>query len=262
MTRRVPDRCDVAPGPTRQLLTVVIPAFNEEARIGASLARIRAFMEGAGRFYELLVVDDCSGDGTRSLVDQARSGWPELKLLQLPTHQGKGSAVRAGMLAGRGVLRLFTDADLSTPIEEMSKLEAAVSAGAGIAIGSRACPESSVRLHQPRHRELMGRAYNWAVQTLVLPGLQDTQCGFKLFSASAAAACFAELECQRFGFDVEVLLRAQLAGIQVAEVGVAWCNAPGTQVRATRDSIQMLQDLWRLRRRHRCSTTVASRQCR
>lgn len=232
-------------------LSVVIPAFNEETRLPATLERVRAHLDRDGGNYEVLVVDDGSADGTAALVLERAQGWPQLRLLQLDVNQGKGAAVRRGMLEAAATRRLFTDADLSTPIEELSKLAVELDRGAGIAIGSRAVPGAQVELHQPRHRELMGKAYNRLLQMAALPGLHDTQCGFKLFSADAALSCFAELECQGFGFDAEVLLRARLGGIRIAEVGVVWRNSEGTTVSSLRDGGGMLLELGRLRSRRR-----------
>lgn len=232
-------------------LSVVIPAYNEEMRLPASLRAIRRFFEGTARPYEVVVVDDGSQDRTGALAEEAATDWPQLRLVALPHNQGKGAAVQAGMLAATGRRRLFSDADLSTPIEELSKLEQALDSGAAIAIGSRAVAESRVELHQPRHRELMGKTYNLLLRLMVLPGLRDTQCGFKLFSAEAAEVCFQELGCLGFGFDAEVLLRARMRGFQIAEVGVVWRNAAGTSVSSVADGGQMLVDLWQLRRRRR-----------
>jgi dolichyl-phosphate beta-glucosyltransferase len=234
-------------------LSVIIPAYNEQARLPASLQTIQRFFEGSAGSYEVVVVDDGSQDRTRQLVEEAAIDWPQLRLISLPLNQGKGAAVQAGMLAASGRRRLFSDADLSTPIEELAKLEHALDAGATIAIGSRAVAGSRVELHQPPHRELMGKAYNLFLRVMVLPGLRDTQCGFKLFSAEAAELCFKELGCLRFGFDAEVLLRARMLDMEVAEVGVVWRNAAGTSVSSLADGGQMLLDLWRLRKRLRAS---------
>ena len=228
-------------------LTVVIPAYNEEERLPGSLDQLRHYLDGRSGGYELLVVDDGSADRTAQLVRETAASWPQLRLLQLPCNRGKGAAVREGMLRAAGRRRLFTDADLSTPISELGKLEAELERGAGIAIGSRAVPGSLVEVHQPVHRELMGKTYNRLLQLAALPGLHDTQCGFKLFTADAALTCFAELDCPGFGFDAEVLLRARLRGIRVAEVGVRWRNSKGTRVSSLGDGGRMLLELRRLR---------------
>ncbi|MGB9484318.1 MAG: dolichyl-phosphate beta-glucosyltransferase [Candidatus Dormiibacterota bacterium] len=230
-------------------LSLVLPAYNEVVRLPPSLEAIRKYLDLAGRPYEVLVVDDGSSDGTRRMVEQVMADWPQLQLIVFDRNEGKGAAVRAGMLQAVGQLRLFSDADLSTPISEMGKLETAIAKGAGVAIGSRALPESQVELHQPLYRELMGKTYNQALRRLVLPGLRDTQCGFKMFTAAAAQSCFAPLRTPGFGFDAEVLLRARLQAIPIAEVPVIWRNAVGTRVSSFRDGGLMLADLLRLRRR-------------
>ncbi|MGH7611510.1 MAG: dolichyl-phosphate beta-glucosyltransferase [Candidatus Dormibacteria bacterium] len=229
-------------------LSLVVPAFNEARRLPPSLERIRQHLDETWPRHEVLVVDDFSQDRTVAVVEAAARGWPELRLLRLPRHLGKGGAVKAGMLEARGRLRLFSDADLSTPVEEMAKLVAAIEGGAAVAIGSRALPESRVELHQPRHRELMGKAYNQVLRRLVLPGIHDSQCGFKLFTAEAAQVCFEPLRCLDFGFDAEVLRRARDHGLSIAEVPVVWRNALGTTVSSLGDGGQMLVDLVRLRR--------------
>jgi len=242
-TLRVP-----AAGP-EPALSVVVPAFNERARLPATLERLRAHLDAAGEPYECLVVDDGSGDGTAEVALAAGEAWPELGCLRLEANRGKGAAVQAGMLAARAPLRLFSDADLSTPIDEIARLRAALAAGADIAIASRGLPASRVEVRQAWTREAMGKTYNRIVQLLVLPGIHDSQCGFKLFSGAAARTCFGPLVTLRFGFDAEVLLRARQAGLRVAEVPVRWENAAGTRVNSVRDSSQMLTDLVRLRRR-------------
>ncbi len=229
-------------------LSVVVPAFNEELRLPPSLDRIHDFLAARDWRYEVVVADDGSRDRTAELVRQRARTWPQLRLVALPENRGKGAAVQAGMLAATGRRRLFTDADLSTPIEEMDRLAARIDGGAEIAIGSRAVDGSRVELHQPAYRELMGKSYNRLLRLLVLPGLHDTQCGFKLFTARAARLCFSELECPGFGFDAEVLLRACRSGLSVVEVGVVWRNASGTSVNSMSDSLKMLAELWRLRR--------------
>ena len=230
-------------------LSLVVPAFNEQSRLPPSLALIRGELDQGERSYQVIVVDDGSRDRTSELVEQAKVTWPQLQLITFDRNLGKGAAVRAGMLAASGRLRLFSDADLSTPLSEMRKLEAAIRAGAGIAIGSRALPGSQVELHQPRYRELMGKAYNQLLRRLVLPGVRDSQCGFKMFTAAAAVSCFTPLEIPGFGFDAEVLLRARWSGIAIAEIPVVWRNSIGTRVSSLRDGGQMLADVVRLRRR-------------
>ncbi|HET9050145.1 MAG TPA: dolichyl-phosphate beta-glucosyltransferase [Candidatus Dormibacteraeota bacterium] len=231
------------------MLSVVVPAFNEAARLPPTLARLREWLDAGGEAYEVIVVDDGSRDETADATDAVRAGWPELELLRLPVNTGKGAAVRAGMLRARGDLRLFSDADLSAPIEDLPRLRERIGGRCHVAIGSRAVDRSLVEVHQPFHRELMGRANNLLIRALVLPGIRDTQCGFKLFTADAAIACFAPLRTLRFGFDVEVLVRARRCGWTVAEVPVRWRHVEASRVHPLRDSTRMIWDLARIRLR-------------
>lgn len=210
------------------LLSVVIPAYNEEQRLPRSLARVREFLAGCSASYEILVVDDGSRDGTLAAA-RAAAG-PELRVLTGDSNRGKGHAVRRGMLAAQGERRLMTDADLSTPIEDLPRLEAALRAGADVAIGSRAVQGSRVEVRQGAFRESAGRAFNLLVRLLLLPGIQDTQCGFKLWSARAAAQAFTPLRLDGFSFDVEALYVARRRGLSIAEVPVVWRNDAATRV--------------------------------
>jgi dolichyl-phosphate beta-glucosyltransferase len=229
------------------LISVVIPAYNERDRIPATLDRVREYLDDAGEEYEVIVADDGSSDDTAAYVRSARDGWPQLSLVALERNQGKGAAVRAGMLRARGEQRLFSDADLSTPIEELPRLRARLGGACQVAIASRAVAGSTIDVHQPGRREMMGRTYNRLVQLIVLPGLHDTQCGFKVFTAEAAAACFQPLRTRGFGFDAEVLLRARRKGWEIAEVPVRWSHREDSRVSALRDSGMVMLDLLRLR---------------
>jgi len=168
-------------------------------------------------------------------------------------NRGKGASVKEGVLAASGEVILFSDDDLSTPIEEFDKLLAALRAGADVAIGSRALPGSDVRVRQRRPRELMGKAFNLLVRLLVLKGYRDTQCGFKAFRREAATDLFSRLQTTGFGFDVEVLVLCRELGCRVAEVPVVWSDSPPSRVRFIRGSLAMLRDLLRIRRRARRS---------
>ena len=167
--------------------------------------------------------------------------------MALERNQGKGAAVQAGMLRARGEHRLFSDADLSTPIEELPRLREQLGGTCQVAIASRAVPGATIDVHQPGRREMMGRNYNRLVQLLVLPGLHDTQCGFKVFTAKAATACFGPLRTKGFGFDAEALVRARRQGWEIAEVPVHWSHRDDSRVSALRDSGVVLLDLVRLR---------------
>lgn len=212
---------------SRPSLSVVIPAYNEEARLPATLARVRAYLDARGAPYQVLVVNDGSSDRTAEL---ARAQGGPVELLHHAQNRGKGHAVRAGMLAAAGERRLMTDADLSTPIEELPKLEAELARGFDIAIGSRAVAGARIEVRQPFYREAMGRLFNRLVQGLLLPGLCDTQCGFKLFTAAAAGAAFGPARLDGFSFDVEALYLARRQGLRVAEVPVVWRNDAATRV--------------------------------
>ncbi|MCL4223312.1 MAG: glycosyltransferase family 2 protein [Myxococcales bacterium] len=232
----------------RPSLSLVIPAYNEAARIGPTLARVTAFLDARAERYEVIVVDDGSRDATRDVVTAIARERPRVRLLPLPANAGKGAAVRAGVLASRGRDVLFSDADLSTPIEELERLEAALRAGADVAIGSRAVP-GDVHREQPLLRRLQGRGFHLVVRALgfrAVAAIRDTQCGFKLFRGPVARALFGELTLAGFAFDVELLELAH-DRFRIAEVPVAWTHADGSKVRPGVDALRMLRDLTRIR---------------
>ncbi len=232
-------------------LSVVIPAYDEERRIGPTLERIVAYLGTRPWTSEILVVVDGSRDRTVEVIGEVRTGRTVLHVLDDPKNRGKGHCVRRGMLAARGDLRLFSDADLSTPIEEVERLMAAIAAGHDVAIGSRRLPGSRVDVPQPWWRQAMGRGFNWCVRRLAVPGIADTQCGFKLFSAGAAERIFLRQRIEQFGFDVEVLWIARRLGLRVAEVPVTWVDDPDSKVRPVADAWRMLVDLLRIRQADR-----------
>jgi dolichyl-phosphate beta-glucosyltransferase len=206
-------------------LSVVIPAFNEAGRLPRSLDRVRAFLQAWGGSHEVLVADDGSTDET---AEKARAAGATV--LREDRNRGKGHAVRRGMLAARGRRRLMTDADLSTPIEELPRFLEKMDEGYDVVIGSRALASSRIEVHQPWYRENMGRVYNLFVRALALPGLRDTQCGFKLWSAGAARDAFGAARLDGFSFDVEVLYLARKHGYRIAEIPVTWRNDAATRV--------------------------------
>jgi len=212
---------------TAPSLSVVVPAYNEAGRLPATLARVRAYLQGLGREHEIVVVDDGSTDTTAQV---ARAAGDDVRVLRHAPNRGKGYAVRRGMLAATGARRLMTDADLSTPIEELTKLEAEIERGFDVAIASRAVAGARVEVHQPVYREAMGRLFNVLVQGLLLRGLADTQCGFKLFTARAAEASFTPCHLDGFSFDVEALYVARRRGLRIAEVPVVWRNDTASRV--------------------------------
>jgi dolichyl-phosphate beta-glucosyltransferase len=212
---------------SRPALSVVIPAYNEALRLPVTLRKLRAHLAARGVAHEIVVVDDGSTDGTSEV---ARAADAAVRVLRHVPNRGKGCAVRRGMLAAAGERRLMTDADLSTPVEELAKLEAALDAGFDVAIGSRAVAGACIEVHQPAYREAMGRAFNRLVRALLLPGLADTQCGFKLFTAGAAEASFGACRLDGFSFDVEALYVARRRGLRIAEVPVVWRNDAASRV--------------------------------
>lgn len=228
------------------MLSLVVPAYNEADRLPPSLVRMREHLDASGEEYELIVVDDGSSDGTAAAVERATEGWPQLRLLRLERNQGKGAATRAGMLAAGGEHRAFSDADLSTPLEELPRLRAHLDGDCQVAIASRA-GDAQIEVHQDVRRELMGKTYNVLLRILVLPGIRDSQCGFKVFTATAAEACFGPLQTPRFGFDAEVLVRARRHGWRIAEVPVRWRHVEASRVHPLRDASRMLLDLVLLR---------------
>jgi len=213
-------------------LTIVIPAYNEEQRLPATLARIREWIETRPMdFVEILVVDDGSRDGTAEVVRRAAAGDPRIVLLQNPGNRGKGYAVRHGMQKAGGEWVLFTDADLSAPIEDLARLEEAVEReSADGAIGSRALDRRLVLKHQSALRELSGRIFNLCMRCITGLPYRDTQCGFKLFRREVAQCVAARQQADGFGFDVEILYIARKHGYRILEVPVRWANVEGTKV--------------------------------
>jgi glycosyltransferase involved in cell wall biosynthesis len=209
-------------------LSIVIPAYNEQARLPATLETVAAYMAAADfAFSEIIVVDDGSRDGTAALVERN----PAIRLLRNPGNRGKGYTVRHGMLAAKGEWILYTDADLSAPIGELEKLcAAAARENADVAIGSRALDRSLVGVHQSAFRELSGRAFNVFMRLVTGLPFLDTQCGFKLFRASAAREIFSRQKLDGFSFDVEDLVIAKSLGYRAIEVPVIWNNVEGTKV--------------------------------
>lgn len=230
------------------LLSVVVPAYNEEERLGATLKRMLAYFDTQPYKVEILVVDDGSSDGTAKVVETIAACRPQVKLLTYAPNHGKGHAVRYGMLRAQGTRILFSDADLATPIEEVDKLLAKLDAGHDIAIGSRDVAGSELVKRQSVVREMGGRFFNKLVQLLAVPGIRDTQCGFKLFTQDAARAIFTRCQVDHFAFDVEVLFLAiRFFDFRVAEVPVRWAHQEGSKVRFVRDATRMVRTLFRIR---------------
>lgn len=229
--------------------SVVIPAYNEAARLPTYLKEVQAYFEGRDESYEAIVVDDGSRDGTADRVREVAAGRPGVTVHALDRNRGKGYAVRAGMARAIGELRLMADADGATPIAEVARLEAAVAAGADLAVGSRVLEDPAVIRDVRVHRQLSGHVFNFLLRRLGVAPVLDTQCGFKLFRGAVAAALFPQVTTDGFGFDVELLMLARRGGFRVAEVAVNWADQPGSKVRVLREGPRMLFEVLAVRRR-------------
>ena len=231
-------------------VSVVIPAYNEEERLPMTLKRVYDYLSKRPSSFELIVVDDGSTDRTAVVAERffrsRKSG--TCTVLKNSRNLGKGFSVKAGVLQAKGKYILFSDADLSTPIDELDKLLQPLREGCcDIAIASRSRKESDIRVRQPWYRTLMGKIFNVFVQVLAVRGIKDTQCGFKCFTRAAAMRIFPQQQLTRFGFDVEILYIARKAEYAILEVPVTWINSPQSRVHVITDSARMFSDLWRIR---------------
>lgn len=231
------------------LLSIVIPAYNEALRIGGTLERIREYLERGQRTAEIVVVDDGSDDVTSHVVRGLTFDSIRVHLITGATNRGKGYSVRQGMLEATGALRLMCDADLSTPIRELDKLLGWVDEGYDVVIGSRDMPDSRLDPPQPIQRRIMARTFRALRRKLLLPDVRDTQCGFKLFRATAAEAIFSRCTIDGWLFDCEALALAEHLGYRIREVGVLWRNDPDTRVRPLQEIYGSIRTLQELRRR-------------
>ena len=223
--------------------SVVIPAYNEAMRLPAYLKEVVAYFDGRDQSYEVVVVDDGSRDATADCVRELARLHPSVRLHALPENRGKGCAVRTGMTVASGALRLMADADGGTPIVEVKRLEAAMQAGADLAVGSRALPDPSVVVRARTHRKLSGQVWSRLVRALGVSGVVDTQCGFKLFRGPVADDLFRPLRTEGFGFDVELLLLARRRGYRIVEVPINWTDQPGSKVGVLKDGPRMLAQI-------------------
>jgi len=228
-------------------ISIVIPVYNEENRIAKTLHRVEEYLNSRNYEYELLLVDDGSTDHTPQVLTTFAQASERVRLLQNSRNEGKGYSVRRGVLAARGKYILYSDADLSTPIEEVESLLSWLNQGYHIAIGSRGLPQSDIRVSQPWYRKTMGKIFNLFVRTITLPEFKDTQCGFKCFERSIAQEVFKRQKVNRFGFDVEVLYIAKKMGERIKEVPIQWYDSRETKVKAFTDSVRMLLDLFKIR---------------
>lgn len=239
--KRAPKAAPAAPAPEivpaiaelvgEPVISIVIPAYNEAERIVPTLVEAHGYFSRFGEPYEIIVADDGSTDRTADIVERLAIDMPQLRLLRAERNQGKGAAVTRGMLAARGAVRLFADADGATPFSEFEKLADGIAAGADIAIASRAMPESVLEPAQPAIRRFLGLGSRMVIQATNLPGIRDSQCGFKLFTAPAVELTFPHVTTARWGTDIEILVLAGRQGLKVAEVGVLWRDREGTTLR-------------------------------
>ena len=213
-------------------ISVVVPAYNEARRILPSLDQVFPYMDAHHPDYEVVVVDDGSTDDTVALVRGHFGQRPQLRLLAYGGNRGKGFAVRYGAEHASGDVVLFTDADLSTPIEELDKLLPFVQQGCDLVMGTRAHPKADIRIRQPFYREYGGKLFNLLIRVLLLPEFHDTQCGFKLFRRTAVLPILQRQRIDRFAFDVELVYLAHQAGLKIADVPVVWMNSPETKMGA------------------------------
>ncbi len=224
-------------------LSIVIPAYNESARIEDALARVMECVEKQGWDAEVLVVDDGSKDATPEIVQRWMQRYPRLHLIQNEGNRGKGYSVRNGLLQAAGDIVMFTDADLSAPMEEAERLFAAIADGADVAIGSRWMDRTRQTIHQPLYRRFFGRCFNWVTRTVMGLPFKDTQCGFKAFRRPVAQVIFRLQRIERWGFDPEILFIARKLGYEVREVPVTWGHDERSRMSYLRDGMKMLEEM-------------------
>jgi len=229
----------------RPALGIVIPAYNEAAGIEASINELRTYLVSRPWTWEIRVVDDGSSDRTAEIVAAMERDDPRIKLQREP-HRGKGGAVRAGFLASTADYRFLCDADLSMPVSELARFMPPALGDADIAIGTRE-GAGARRVGEPLSRHLAGRAFNAVVRSLTVPGIQDTQCGFKMFTAAAADAVFPNMTVDGWAFDIEALYVARLRGLRIKEVPIEWHFRADSRLRMIPDSVRMLREVFRIR---------------
>ncbi len=235
----------------RPLLSIIIPAHNEERRLPSSLTRVDAFLKKQDYEAEVIVVENGSTDMTSEIVRRFQAEHPYVQLIELgPDQRGKGLAVKRGMLAARGQYRFMCDADLSMPIEELKLFLTPEMAEYDIVIGSREA-KGSRRVNEPEYRHMIGRISNYIVKIMALRGYEDTQCGFKLFTAAAAEDLFAVQRTNGIAFDVELIYIADRRGYRVYEMPITWYFDPESKMRLVADSMKMILDLWEIRQNWR-----------
>jgi dolichyl-phosphate beta-glucosyltransferase len=232
------------------MISIILPVYNEEQRIGKTLEAIGEYLNKKNIDYELIIVDDGSTDNSVKVVEEFFLSRPQIKykLLKNNKNLGKGAAIRKGVFSAEGKLVYFTDADLSTPIEEMFKfIDVIEKEGYDIVIGSRGLKESKILVHQPFYRETMGKIFNKIIKILLMKDFNDTQCGAKMFKNEVAKKVFSLSKIDNFAFDVEILYIAKKLGFKIKELPVVWKNSKGSKVKLFVDSLNMLLSLFKIR---------------
>ena len=241
-------------------LSIVIPAYNEADRIRDGVAQVIDYVTQRHFHTELIVVDDGSHDDTAEIAEQAVAERLPLTILRNATNQGKGYSVQRGILEANGQYAGFVDADMSTPISQVDRLLEALAGGADVAIGSRAVPAATIEQHQPWWRETSGKLFGLFTRLVLLPGIYDSQCGFKFFTRAAAREIFSHQKLSAWAFDAELLYLARRLGYTIAQIPVRWRNDPETKVKILRDGPRMLADILRIRALHRDLKPITGRR--
>lgn len=232
-------------------LSIIIPAYNEQERLALTLSKIHSYCNSQAYGYEVIVVDDGSTDSTReTALDNPLNETGRLRILNNHHNHGKGYSIKRGIMVSRGDYVLFSDADLSTPIEETGKLFSVLNEKYDIAVGSRSIKGAQIKVRQPFYREYMGKFFNKLVRFFVLKGIIDTQCGFKLFKGKVARDIAAQIRIDGFAFDVEMLYLAKLKGYKIKEVPITWIDSPQSKVRIIDSSLRMFLDLLKIKTLH------------
>jgi dolichyl-phosphate beta-glucosyltransferase len=232
-------------------VSIVIPAYNEEKRIGHSLEKILNYIRVKTFSREIIVVNDGSRDNTSSVLAGYKDKIPELLIIENEVNRGKGYSVKKGILQSRGKYIIFSDADLSTPIEEADKILSALKDNLDLALGSRHVPGAEIRIRQPLHRHLMGRFFNFFVRLVAIPNIKDTQCGFKGFRRDCAFWVFQKIDNSGWSFDVEAIYLAYKAGFTIKEVPVVWLDSPNSRISLFTDPLKMFIDVLKIPWKHR-----------
>jgi glycosyltransferase involved in cell wall biosynthesis len=227
-------------------LSVIIPAYNEEKRLPATLDNAMEYLSAQSYGAEIVVVDDGSTDGTVQVIRHLQASNDQIRLVTQPKNRGKGAAVRLGMMEASGDYRIFMDADNSTTLDQIGSFWPWIEQGYDVVIGSRGIEGSEIAVRQPRYKELAGRFGNLIIRALVIPGIYDTQAGFKLFSRRSAGSIFPRVTLERWGYDIEVLAIAGIHGYRIREIPIRWANSPGSKVKL-RSYFDVFYDVWRIR---------------